>query len=172
MNRVIEKYPKVFKLVKTAAEAREAFKNGSIASFYGIEGGQAIESSFGLLRLFYKLGVRYMTLTHNCNNPWYRLFSFINVIFFFIRADQNQVDRVNSTHVKNHGLTEHGKRVIKEMNRLGMLVDLSHVSKQTMLRVLEVTESPVIFSHSSAYALCNHTRNVHDDVLELVVSHL
>jgi len=90
MNRVIEKYPKVFKLVKTAAEAREAFKNGSIASFYGIEGGQAIESSFGLLRLFYKLGVRYMTLTHNCNNPWYRqclsfsfLFSFINVIFFF-----------------------------------------------------------------------------------------
>ena len=70
MNRVIEKYPSVFILVKTVAEAREAFKNGYIASFYGVEGGQAIESSFGLLRLFYQLGVRYMTLTHNCNNPW------------------------------------------------------------------------------------------------------
>lgn len=153
MNRVIEKYPNVFKLVKTAAEAREAFKNGYIASLYGIEGGQAIESSFGILRLFYQLGVRYMTLTHNCNNPW---------------ADQNQVDRVDSTHTKNEGLTEYGKRVIKEMNRLGMLVDLSHVSKQTMLDVLNVTASPVIFSHSSVHAICNHTRNVHDDVLKLV----
>ena len=86
-----------------------------------------------------------------------------------LRADQNQIDRINSTLIKNNGLTEFGKLIIKEMNRLGMLVDLSHVAKQTMIDVLTITRSPVIYSHASAYTVCNHVRNVQDDVLELVV---
>ncbi|CAF3297634.1 unnamed protein product [Rotaria sp. Silwood2] len=153
MNRIIAKYSDVFQMATTAKEVRQAFAAKRIASLFGIEGGQAIESSFSILRLFYQMGVRYMTLTHNCNIPW---------------ADQNQVDRINSTLIKNNGLTEFGKKIIIEMNRLGMLVDLAHVSKQTMIDVLNITKSPVIFSHSSAYALCNHTRNVQDDVLELI----
>ncbi|CAF3861350.1 unnamed protein product [Rotaria sp. Silwood1] len=153
MNRIIAKYPDVFQMATTAEEVRQAFSTKRIASLFGVEGGQAIESSFSILRLFYQMGVRYMTLTHNCNIPW---------------ADQNQVDRINSTLIKNNGLTDFGRKIIAEMNRLGMLVDLSHVSKQTMIDVLNITQSPVIFSHSSAYALCNHTRNVQDDVLELI----
>ncbi|CAF4937686.1 unnamed protein product, partial [Rotaria sp. Silwood1] len=153
MNRIIAKYSDVFQLAKTAEEVRQTFNAKRIASLFGIEGGQAIESSFSILRLFYQMGVRYMTLTHNCNTPW---------------ADQNQVDQINSIFIKNNSLTDFGKKIIREMNRLGMLVDLSHVSKQTMIDVLSVTQSPVIFSHSSAYSLCNHTRNVQDDVLELV----
>lgn len=88
----------------------------------------------------------------------------------FFRADQNRVDRPDWNSTKNNGLTDFGRKVILEMNRLGMLVDLAHVAKKTMLDVLNVTKSPVIFSHSSAYALCNHPRNVQDDVLRLVVS--
>ncbi|CAF2405730.1 unnamed protein product [Rotaria sp. Silwood2] len=155
MNRIIEKYSDVFQLVKTADEIRQAFQAKRIASLFGVEGGQSIESTFSILRLFYQMGVRYMTLTHNCNTPW---------------ADQNQVDRANSILIKNNGLTEFGKKIITEMNRLGMLIDLSHVSKKTMLDVLNITRSPVIFSHSSAWALCNHSRNVQDDVLQLIKS--
>ncbi|CAF1185547.1 unnamed protein product [Rotaria sordida] len=155
MNRLIEKYSDVFQFVRTANEIRQAFQAKRIASLFGVEGGQAIESSFSILRLFYQMGVRYMTLTHNCNTPW---------------ADQNQVDRINSTLIKNNGLTEFGEKIITEMNRLGMLIDLSHVSKKTMLDVLNITRSPVIFSHSSAWTLCNHTRNVQDDVLQLIKS--
>ncbi|CAF0723783.1 unnamed protein product [Adineta ricciae] len=140
-------------LARTAAEVREAFQAKRVASLLGVESGQAIESTFSILRLFYQLGVRYMTLTHNCNTPW---------------ADQNRVDRPGSTLPKNDGLTEFGKKIIAEMNRLGMLVDLAHVSKKTMLDVLNVTRSPIIFSHSSAWALCNHSRNVQDDVLRLI----
>ncbi|CAF0875989.1 unnamed protein product [Adineta ricciae] len=153
VNRIIAKEPEAFQLARTAAEVREAFQAKRIASLLGVESGQAIESTFSILRLFYQLGVRYMTLTHNCNTPW---------------ADQNRVDRPGSTLPKNEGLTEFGKKIIAEMNRLGMLVDLAHVSKKTMLDVLDVTRSPIIFSHSSAWALCNHSRNVQDDVLRLV----
>ncbi|CAF4216769.1 unnamed protein product, partial [Adineta steineri] len=153
MNRLLAKEPDVFQMATTADEVRQAFQAKKIASLFGIESGQAIESTFSALRLFYQLGVRYMTLTHNCNTPW---------------ADQNQVDRPGSTLVKNNGLTEFGKKIISEMNRLGMLVDLAHVSKKTMLDVLSVSKSPIIFSHSSAWSLCNHTRNVQDDVLRLV----
>ncbi|CAF0890694.1 unnamed protein product [Rotaria sp. Silwood1] len=155
MNRLIEKYSDVFQLVKTADEIRQAFQAKRIASLFGVEGGQSIESTFSILRLFYQLGVRYMTLTHNCNTPW---------------ADQHQVDRINSTLIKNNGLTEFGKKIITEMNRLGMLIDLSHVSRKTMLDVLNTTRSPIIFSHSSAWAICNHSRNVQDDVLQLIKS--
>ncbi|CAF4156268.1 unnamed protein product, partial [Rotaria sordida] len=116
MNRIIAKYSDVFQMATTAEEVRQAFSVKRIASLFGVEGGQAIESSFSILRLFYQLGVRYMSLTHNCNTPW---------------ADQSQVDEVNSKLIKNNGLTEFGKKIIIEMNRLGMLVDLSHVSKQT-----------------------------------------
>lgn len=152
MNRLLARHPDVFQMVTTADGIRQAFKSKRIASLYGVESGHAIESTFSVLRLFYQLGVRYMTLTHNCNTPW---------------ADTHLVDR-NSSMVKNNGLTPFGKQIVAEMNRLGMLVDLAHVSKKTMIDALTVSRSPVIFSHSSAWALCNNTRNVQDDVLELV----
>ncbi|CAF3734230.1 unnamed protein product [Rotaria sp. Silwood1] len=139
MNRIIDKYPDVFQLVTTTEEIRQVFHAKRIASLFGIEGGQAIESSLSILRLFYQNG-----------------------------ADQHQVDQIDSILIKNNGLTDFGKIVIKEMNRLGMIVDLSHVSKQTIIDVLNVTQSPIIFSHSSAYSWCNDTRNVQDDILELV----
>ncbi|CAF4978718.1 unnamed protein product, partial [Rotaria sp. Silwood1] len=138
MNRIIDKYPDVFQLVTTTEEIRQVFHAKRIASLF----------DFSI-----KMGVRYMTLTHNCNIPW---------------ADQHQVDQIDSILIKNNGLTDFGKIVIKEMNRLGMIVDLSHVSKQTIIDVLNVTQSPIIFSHSSAYSWCNDTRNVQDDILELV----
>ena len=138
------RYPDTFQLAVTADEVEAAFAAGRIASLIGIEGGHSIDSSMGALRMFYKLGVRYMTLTHSRNIPW---------------AD-SATDTVGAG-----GLTEFGKEVIREMNRLGMLADLSHVSEATMRDVLDVSEAPVIFTHSSSFAMCNHVRNVPDDVL-------
>ena len=138
------RYPDTFQMAVTADEVETAFAAGRIASLIGIEGGHSIDSSMGALRMFYKLGVRYMTLTHSRNIPW---------------AD-SATDTVGAG-----GLTEFGKEVIREMNRLGMLADLSHVSEATMRDVLDVSEAPVIFTHSSSFAMCNHVRNVPDDVL-------
>jgi membrane dipeptidase len=127
-----------------AADVERARAEGKIASFLGMENGQALENSLGALRSYYDLGVRYMTLTHGRNNDW---------------AD-------SATDTPAHGgLTPFGREVVREMNRLGMLVDISHVSPAVMRQVLEISEAPVLFSHSSAAALVDHPRNVPDDVL-------
>lgn len=143
-HRIIRAYPEAFELATTPAEVVRIFNEGRIASMLGAEGGHAIENSLGALRAYYDLGVRYMTLTHSANIDW---------------ADSCCEDP------ELGGLSEFGEEVVREMNRLGMLVDISHVSPATMNHVLDVTAAPVIFSHSSAYALTDHPRNVPDDVL-------
>lgn len=143
-KQVFRRYPDVFEETLTAAAAEAAFRRGRIASVMGMEGGHAIENSLGALRAFYDLGVRYMTLTHSANIDW---------------ADSC------CEAPEHNGLTEFGREVVREMNRLGMLVDLSHVSPKTMHDALDVTEAPVIFSHSSARGVTDHPRNVPDDVL-------
>ncbi|MHB8838211.1 MAG: dipeptidase [Gemmatimonadaceae bacterium] len=143
-RRMIAKYDKEMVFAKTAADARKAMAAGKFPSFLGIEGGHAIENSLGALRVYYDLGARYMTLTHNVTLDW---------------AD---AALGKPTH---GGLTPFGKEVVREMNRLGMMVDLSHVSPGVMSDALSVTESPVIFSHSSARALADHPRDVPDSIL-------
>jgi membrane dipeptidase len=147
VHRMIETYPDVFQAAYTADDIESAFKNGKVASMFGMEGGHSIDSSLETLRAMYRAGARYMTLTHNRNTPW---------------AD-------SCTDTPQHGgLSEFGEQVVLEMNRLGMLVDLSHVSPDTMRDALRVTRAPVIYSHSGAHGVCNNPRNVPDDVLPLV----
>ena len=143
-RRVIAKYPERLALATRAADIRKDFAQGKVASFLGMEGGHAIENSLGALRAYYDLGVRYMTLTHNVTLDW---------------AD------AALDEPKHGGLTPFGKEVVREMNRLGMLVDLAHVSPGTMSAALDVSEAPVIFSHSGARALVDHPRNVPDSIL-------
>src|SRR5215470_16810909 len=145
MRRVIERYPDVFQLASTAQDIRIAKKAGRIGSMLGIEGGHAIENSLGALRAYYDLGVRYMTLTHNTSTDW---------------ADSA------ADVPAHHGLTPFGEQAVLEMNRIGMLVDLSHTSAETMEDALRVSKAPVIFSHSSARAVCDVPRNVPDDILK------
>jgi membrane dipeptidase len=144
VHRMIEHYPARFQLALTAADVDQAFLAGKIASLLGAEGGHSIAGSLGVLRTLFSLGVRYMTLTHNSNVGW---------------AD-SATDVVDTG-----GLSDFGRSVVAEMNRLGMLVDLSHVSAATMHAALDVSAAPVIFSHSSARAVCDNPRNVPDDVL-------
>jgi membrane dipeptidase len=144
-RRMIAMYPKDLQFVTTADGIEQAFKAGKIGSLLGLEGGHAIENSLGALRSYYELGARYMTLTHNVTLDW---------------ADAAQ------DSAKHNGLTPFGREVVREMNRLGMMVDLSHVSPAVMSNVLDITESPVIFSHSSARAITDHKRNVPDSILK------
>ncbi|MFD5552280.1 dipeptidase [Streptomyces sp. NPDC127068] len=145
VRQLMDRHPTDLMPASTAADLERARREGRIASLMGAEGGHSINSSLATLRALYALGVRYMTLTHNDNVPW---------------AD-------SATDVPAAGgLTEFGREVVREMNRLGMLVDLSHVAATTMRDALDTSVAPVIFSHSSARAVCDHPRNVPDDVLE------
>ncbi|MGD2071558.1 MAG: dipeptidase [Gemmatimonadota bacterium] len=143
-RRVVERYPDAFAMAATASDIDRIFGEGRIASLLGIEGGHVLANSMGALRAYYDLGVRYVTLTHNCNTDW---------------ADAASEEPVHG------GLTDFGRELVGEMNRLGMLVDLSHTSPATMHDVLDVAEAPVIWSHASARAIVDHVRNVPDDVL-------
>lgn len=144
-KRLIDRYPDDLQLALTADDVENSVREGKIASIIGMEGGHSIGSSLGVLRQMYDLGARYMTITHSKNVPW---------------AD-------SATDNPEHGgLTDFGRDVIREMNRIGMQVDLSHVSAKTMHDVLDVAQAPVIFSHSGAQAINGHARNVPDSVLE------
>jgi membrane dipeptidase len=146
-RRLIARYPQDLHFATSAAEVEQAMRGGKVASLLGMEGGHAIAGSPAVLRQMYALGVRYMTLTHSANTPW---------------AD-------SATAKPEHGgLTDFGRDVVREMQRIGMLVDLSHVSEETMLDALEVARAPVMFSHSSARAVSRHPRNVPDSVLDRI----
>nr|XP_045592336.1 dipeptidase 1-like [Procambarus clarkii] len=151
IKRLIDQYPDDLRLATSADELEKAFKEGRIASLIGVEGGHAIQSSLGVLRALRDLGVRYLTLTHTCSTPWAEC----------ARAHETDLEDPDSPR----GLTHFGKTVVREMNRLGLMVDLSHVSQATMKAALEVSRAPVIFSHSSVYAICKNPRNVPDDIL-------
>jgi membrane dipeptidase len=144
VRQLIERYPAALELALTAGDVRRIMAAGRLASLMGAEGGHSIACSLGALRALYQLGVRYMTLTHNLNTPW--------------------ADSATDTPSAG-GLTEFGREVVREMQRLGMLVDLSHVASTTMSDALDVAEAPVIFSHSSSRAVCDHPRNVPDEIL-------
>jgi membrane dipeptidase len=147
IHRLCQRYPDDLEMAYTVADVERIRKAGKIASLIGVEGGHSIDNSVGTLRTMYKLGVRYMTLTHSESLTW---------------ADSA------TDAPKANGLSPLGEEIVLEMNRLGMLVDLSHVSPDTMKAALKVTKAPVIFSHSSARAIADHPRNVPDDVLKLV----
>src|ERR1022692_4960781 len=142
---IIEKHPNEFVFATTAADIRRAHERHKIAALMGIEGGHAIEDSLRLLRDYYDLGVRYMTLTHGNSNHW--------------------ADSSGDANKPNNGLSPFGKEVVLEMNRLGMIVDISHVADKTFWDALETSKAPIFASHSSCRALTNHARNMTDDMI-------
>lgn len=149
VHELVRRYPDRFAMARTAADVRRIHKAGRIASLIGVEGGGQIDGRFSVLRAYHRLGAGYLTLTHALTIPW---------------AD-------SATDAPKHdGLTRFGEAVVGELNRLGMLVDLSHVSEAAMLDALAVTKAPVIFSHSNARAVCDHPRNVPDAVLAKVAA--
>jgi membrane dipeptidase len=147
VRRMVERYPDAFEMAYTADDVERIARSGKIASLIGIEGGVAIENSLAQLRAFHRLGARYMTLTHNTTLDW--------------------ADAATDTP-RHDGLTPFGERIVREMNRLGMLVDISHVSPATMADAVRVAQAPVIASHSSAYAICPSPRNVPDEILKAI----
>ncbi len=147
VHRMVRKYPAAFELALTADDIERIHKAGKIASLIGMEGGHSLDNSLANLRMFYRLGARYLTLTHTANTPW--------------------ADSATDTP-KNNGLSAFGEEVVREMNWLGMLVDLSHVSPDTMEDAIRVSQAPVIFSHSDARALNDHPRNVPDNILQML----
>ncbi|MFY9573507.1 MAG: dipeptidase [Blastocatellia bacterium] len=150
VHEQIRRHPETLETASTAADIRRIANNGKIAALMGIEGGHAIEDSLHALRMFYKLGVRYMTLTHTNTNNW---------------AD-SEAD-LKDPKVKHHnGLTDFGRDVVREMNRIGMMADISHVADKTFFDVVEVSRAPIIASHSSCRALANHPRNMSDEMLK------
>ncbi|KAJ3177184.1 dipeptidase 1 (renal) [Gaertneriomyces sp. JEL0708] len=147
ISRIIESYPDTLVAARTTSDIRRIHKAGRVASLIGLEGGHQMNNSLATLRKYYDLGVRYMTLTHTCHTDW---------------ADSCSPEPVHN------GLTNFGEDVILEMNRLGMMVDISHVSHKTMSDAIRVSRAPVIFSHSSVYELCKIQRNVPDHVLRML----
>jgi membrane dipeptidase len=145
VHQLARRYPDTFEIASTSADVERIFRSGRVASMMGVEGGHSIDSSLATLRMLHRLGARYMTLTHSSNVPW---------------ADSATDKPLNG------GLSPFGEAVVREMNWLGMLVDLSHVSPEAMDDALRVSRAPVVFSHSSARALCDVARNVPDDVLK------
>lgn len=152
IRRLVNKHADSMVLVTTAEGIERAHKEARLASLIGVEGGHAVGASLAVLRMLYELGARYLTLTHTCNTPW---------------ADCSTADEPGQVP-QIGGLSNFGKSVVLEMNRLGMMVDLSHVSVPTMLAAMRTSKAPVIFSHSSAHALCNSSRNVPDHALRLL----
>jgi membrane dipeptidase len=149
IHRMVKRYADVFEMAQTAEDVQRIHDSGKIACLIGLEGGHSIDNSLAVLRCYYRLGARYMTLTHSDSLDW---------------AD------AATDQAKSGGLSLFGIEVVREMNRLGMLVDISHVSVETMHDVLRATKAPVIASHSSAFAVAQHPRNVPDDVLQLLAA--